>query len=259
MRSLRPLLSTIDLRTLRFFALAALTVIAVSLFFWFSARLVGVGDGETLRNLFTDLAESWWGLPIVVAVFVAAAFVGTPQFVLIAMVVATFGPVLGFGYAYVATMVSAALTFLLARWLGSGWFKGARVSRLEGVSDLIAQNGFLAALIVRIVPSAPFIVVNSALGLTRISVAAYMGGTAVGIVPKMAIIALFGKVIEQARAGDPSAIASLALALAIWVALAFIVKRVVSRVGDGPVPLTPSPPPHRRVIGQCAANPRCYS
>ena len=60
---------------------------------------------------------------------------------------------------------------------------------------LIGKNGFMASLIVRLVPSAPFIVVNMAAGVTPMKVRDFVAGTAIGIIPKIALTAFAG--------GDP--------------------------------------------------------
>ena len=63
-----------------------------------------------------DRLEAWlggfqhgpWGLFAAVAVFTLSAFVGVPQFILIAACVVAFGPWFGFAYSWVATVASAA-------------------------------------------------------------------------------------------------------------------------------------------------------
>ena len=63
------------------------------------------GREESLAWL-ESLSGSPWGLPAVVIVFCVAAFLGVPQFALIAASIAVFGPLPGAVYAWVANMVS---------------------------------------------------------------------------------------------------------------------------------------------------------
>jgi len=67
------------------------------------------------------------------------------------------------------------------------------------------------------------------LGLTATSYAAFISGTAIGILPKTALIALLGKVVERAQSGDLQAIQYLVLAALGWIALAFMTKWIVRR------------------------------
>jgi uncharacterized membrane protein YdjX (TVP38/TMEM64 family) len=68
--------------------------------------------------------------------------------------------------------------------------------------DHVGRNGFLASLVVRLVPSAPFIVVNMAAGVTPMRAFDFAAGTAVGIVPKIALTAFAGGSIARAMRGQ---------------------------------------------------------
>ena len=75
-------------------------------------QLPGLDQAEAwLRNL----AGSPWGLPAVVAVFCVAAFLGVPQFALLAASIAVFGPLIGGLYGWIANMLSGALTIVHVR------------------------------------------------------------------------------------------------------------------------------------------------
>lgn len=165
-----------------------------------------------------------------VILFVAAAFVGAPQFILIAACVVAFGPSLGFAYSWVATVVSAGVTY----WMGRGptarlldRFGGATVERL---TRFIGKNAFYASFIIRNVPSAPFIVVNMAFGASRASFPAFLLGCALGVLPKTALVAFFGGAVAAAASGDgvwTSAI--LAGVAVVWLGLMLAVREWVKR------------------------------
>ena len=57
---------------------------------------------------------------------------------------------------------------------------------------LVVRNGFLASLVVRLVPFAPFVVVNMAAGVTPIGALDFAAGTAIGILPKIVLTSLAG-------------------------------------------------------------------
>lgn len=168
-----------------------------------------------------------------VILFVAAAFVGAPQFILIAVCVVAFGPSLGFAYSWAATVVSAGVTY----WMGRGptarlldRFGGATVERL---TRFIGRNAFYASFIIRNVPSAPFIVVNMAFGASRASFPAFLAGCALGVLPKTALVAFFGGAVAAAASGDgvwTSAI--LAGVAVVWLGLMLGVREWVKRRED---------------------------
>jgi len=91
---------------------------------------------------------------------------------------------------------------------------------------LIARNGFIASLIVRLVPSAPFIVVNMAAGVTPMRFSHFLAGTAIGIIPKIALTAFAGNSIVQAmKGGGYQPFILLILAAAVWLAAGFVARR----------------------------------
>jgi uncharacterized membrane protein YdjX (TVP38/TMEM64 family) len=66
---------------------------------------------------------------------------------------------------------------------------------------MVGENGFFASLIVRQVPTAPFIVVNMAAGITPMRQWDFLGGTALGIIPKIALTAFAGASVLQVMKG----------------------------------------------------------
>lgn len=170
------------------------------------------------------------GLPVTILVFTLTAYVGAPQFVLILACVVAFGPEQGFWFAWIATVVSGAATYFTGRLAGAetrkrfGGATGGRFTRFMG------KNAFMASLIVRLVPSAPFVVVNMAFGAARVNFWAFIGGLTVGVLPKTAILAFSGDAIMDALEGKVgSAVLAGVIAIGLWVLVAYIVRRWVRR------------------------------
>lgn len=229
MAHLRAILKGRDKESLLHIGLLIFTVITVSVGFWLTANIIGLDENGIMARTFKSFAGSPWALPVVALGYTAASFIGAPQFLLFAITVAAFGPLYGFAYSVAATLVSASVNFLMARYLGADWLRQRGWQGIGNLSEMVGRNGFMSSLLVRIIPSAPFIVVNMGLGLTPTSFAAFFGGTAIGILPKAALIALLGKVVERAQTGDVEAIEYLVLATLGWIALAFLAKWIVRR------------------------------
>ncbi len=181
-------------------ALAFLLFGGVGVVLLFGAGLVGLSGAATAKA-WLAAADGPWALPAAVACFAALAFLGVPQIVLIAAAVAAFGPQRGAAYSWIGTLVSALVGF----WLGRVW--GARLlaripsQTVARVVALIARNGFMASLAVRLAPFAPFVVVNMAAGASAMSLPAFAGGTAIGIVPKILLTAFAGDSLIAAIGG----------------------------------------------------------
>lgn len=221
-RRIIDFVTNMDARAWRTVAVSFVLFGGVGVVFLFGAQLLGV-NGETAVEHWLGAASGPWALPMAVAAFAVLAFLGVPQFVLIAAAVVAFGPWTGFAYSWIGTLVSSLVGF----WLGRVY--GARILRdfaTEGVNKfmrMIGRNGFMASLIVRLVPSAPFIVVNMAAGVTPMRPRDFAAGTAIGIVPKIALTAFAGNSIVQAmKGGGKQHIVMIALAIAIWLAMGLV-------------------------------------
>ena len=82
----------------------------------FGKSQFGLAAEENLEAWLQGYAGSPLAFVATVALFIAAAFLGVPQFILIAACVVAFGPSLGFFYSWIATVVSAGVTY----WMGRG-------------------------------------------------------------------------------------------------------------------------------------------
>ncbi|AWM77030.1 TVP38/TMEM64 family protein [Phenylobacterium parvum] len=202
----------------------------VGLVFVFGARLLGFDSEAALEGWF-GAAHGPWALPAAVAAFAALAFLGAPQFVLIAAAVVAFGPLAGSVYSWVGTMVSALIGFAVGRVAGARTLRIFSGEGLDRFMALIGRNGFLASLLVRLVPSAPFIVVNMAAGVTPMRTLDFAGGTALGIIPKIALTAFAGGAAFRALTGGGIGhVALLVLAGATWIGMGLLAREWVRRV-----------------------------
>ena len=201
MRRLFSFLSNMDAQAWRTLLVSFVLFGGVGLVFVFGAPLLGLNEAATVEQ-WLHAASGPWALPVAVLAFAALAFVGVPQIMLIAAAVVAFGPTMGCLYSWVGTMVSALVGFYLGRAAGAkalDRFSGDGVRRFMA---LIGRNGLFASFIVRLVPSAPFIVVNMAAGVTPMRVLDFVIGTAAGIIPKIVLTAFAGNSIVRMMKGE---------------------------------------------------------
>jgi len=157
---------------------------------------------------------------IVTLVFCLSALFGAPQFVLIAACVVAFGPWWGFVYSWFATVVSAAMTFYMGRFMGKGLLQKMGGNHVDRLSGYIGKNAFSASFIVRNIPSAPFIVVNMAFGASQARFLHFICGCALGILPKTALVAMFGtSYTALTKGGNWKLAAGMAALAAVWLGL----------------------------------------
>jgi uncharacterized membrane protein YdjX (TVP38/TMEM64 family) len=200
--TLPPFLFSMDSRAWRAVLVTAVLFAGMAAVFLIGKTALGLETEERLQRWLGGLAGTGWGLPAVVVLFTAAAFLGAPQFLLIAVCVVAFGPWIGFLYAWLATVVSAAVTFYVGRGVGARALDRFGGRSMERLSRFVGRNAFVGSFIVRNVPSAPFIVVNMAFGVSRARFGSFLAGCALGVLPKTVVVALLGTSVRTAAVGD---------------------------------------------------------
>jgi uncharacterized membrane protein YdjX (TVP38/TMEM64 family) len=201
----------------------------VGLLFLCGAGLLGL-DGAVAARRWLAGAQGPLALPVCTAVFAGLAFVGVPQFVLIAAAVAAFGPAQGALYSWIGTLVSALVGFGLGRAFGAPLAATLGESRAAQFVALIGRHGRLASFAIRLAPFAPFVAVNMAAGAASIGVVDFTLGTALGILPKILLTAFAGAALTHGlTVGDWRAAAAMVLAGLVWIGLGLAARRWLRR------------------------------
>jgi uncharacterized membrane protein YdjX (TVP38/TMEM64 family) len=224
MRRILRFLTDMDARAWRMLLVSFMLFGGVGLVFLFGAQVLGF-DGEATVETWLGAASGPWSLPVAVAAFAILAFVGVPQFMLIAAAVVAFGPMTGVVYSWIGTMVSSLVGFCLGRFAGARALQTFSGDGVKRFMEMIGRNGFMASLIVRLAPSAPFIVVNMAAGVTPMRVTHFALGTAIGIVPKIVLTAFAGNSIVQVMKGQGGVhLIGLAVLAAAWLGVGWLAR-----------------------------------
>jgi uncharacterized membrane protein YdjX (TVP38/TMEM64 family) len=225
MRRILRFLTEMDAKAWRTLLVSFVLFGGVGVVFLFGAQVLGFNGEATVQN-WLGAASGPWSLPIAVSAFALLAFIGVPQFVLIAAAVVAFGAWTGFAYSWIGTMVSSLVGFYLGRMAGARTLETFSGESVRRFMDMVGRNGFLASLIVRLVPSAPFIVVNMAAGVTPMRVLHFAAGTAIGIIPKIALTAFAGNSIVAAMSGGGIQHVGGLIAIAVlWIAIGWYARR----------------------------------
>ena len=239
-RRLGQFLAAMDAKAITSLVVSLSLLLAVVAAFVLGPRFIQIGGDEGVASMMAGVADSPFAVLAVIGVFCALALLGFPQALLIAASVIAFGAVFGAVYSWVATMVSASFTFWLGRVMGGSWVHKLGDAHIGGLLSKLARRGIVASALVRVVPSAPFIVVNAAAGTAQIPYWKFLLGTGGGIIPKISLIAGLGALapdmmtLSGGLAGLRTYFASLGprefllgLAIfAVWIGLVFLVRRL---------------------------------
>ena len=167
---------------------------------------------------------------IVIALFVVGGVLVFPVLLLIAATAATFGPWLGFAYAASGALASALVTYGLGALIGRRTLDGLLGPRLNRVRRSIARRGVLAVAAVRMVPVAPFTLVNLVAGASRIPLLDYVLGTIIGMAPGLILMSALGhQIFSMITEPTLTNMLLLLVALLVWIALTIGVQSLLIR------------------------------
>lgn len=145
-----------------------------------------------------------------------------------------FGPVFGTLWNLLGATLGATLAFLAARFVASDWVERRAGERLQQLLAGVQAEGWRFVALMRLVPLAPFNLLNYALGLTRIRIAEYVITTLVCMVPGTAAYAWLGHAGREAAAGDSAALHYGVVGLGLLAAV-LMLPRLVGRLRAKPV------------------------
>ncbi len=145
-------------------------------------------------------------LGALVAVYVTVVALSVPCGLALTMASGfLFGPVVGGLAASFAATVGATIVFLAAKTsLGDG-LRAKAGPRMERFACGVCRDAFHYVLFLRLVPIAPFWLVNLAPALIGVPTRAYVTATAVGILPATFVFAALGSSLDSVIAAQEAA------------------------------------------------------
>ncbi|MGX9426585.1 MULTISPECIES: VTT domain-containing protein [Bradyrhizobium] len=196
---------------------------------WRHSFLSSYTDVGYVAGLIGKYAQSPLGPPAAVLAFLVGGLVIFPVVVLIAATAAALGPVKGFVAAAIGVLSSATLLFFIGRVLGQERLQSMLGRRALRVQERIIGKGVLAIAMIRMVPVAPFSVVNVLAGASRLRLTDFLIGTAFGMAPGIiAMAALGAQIADFARHASWWGALQLGLIIAIWLPLCLAAQFVVT-------------------------------
>ena len=165
-------------------AIVAAVVIALALGGFDALR-----DQDRVEEFLTESGP--WGPIVFILAFVALQPVSLPGAVLI--IPATFvwpwwEVTL---YTLAGGLLASTVGFVLARWIAQDWVRARLPDRMRAWESRLSEHGFVSTVLLRVVtgyaPPADWV-----LGVSRVSVPAFLAGTIVGLIPGTIALAVWG-------------------------------------------------------------------
>jgi len=168
-------------------------LIATVLVFAVAWRWTPLGDYlniETVTETASWLKAHRFGPVLVLLSYVVLGAVSFPVTLMIMATILVYGPWWGGWYAMLGALLSAVGMFGLGHLLGREIVGNMCGSLINRVNQRLAKSGVVAVIAFRVIPVAPFSVINLIAGVSAISFRDFVLGTCIGIIPGIVAISL---------------------------------------------------------------------
>jgi uncharacterized membrane protein YdjX (TVP38/TMEM64 family) len=208
----------------------ALGAIVLAIIAW---RISPVGDLDKAAEIIAEIADRPWAPAAVIGAFIVLGFLAFPVTLLIFSTIAVFGGWSGAVLAGLGAMASAIATYLVGRWLGARYVRRLVGPRINRMRRILSERGVAAVASMRLVPLAPFTVVNLIAGAIELSFLNYVAGTFFGLLPGLlAMSALGQQITELFTAPTVGGMLLLLCFVLIWMLLVLGVQLLIGRYRD---------------------------
>ncbi|MEM5326395.1 VTT domain-containing protein [Paraburkholderia sp. JHI2823] len=212
-------------RRLLLLGLCALLAVAMTLA-WHYTPLSRFVSLASIARAAHALAATRFGPLLVVGAYALAAISSVPITLLIVCAGLLFGAIDGSLYALSGSLLAALATYAIGRWAGRDAVRRRAGSRLNRLSKRLGRQGLAAVVVLRVLPLAPFVLVNLAAGASHIALRDYVLGTLIGMGPGIVLATTFAQQLADAvRHPDPLTLAALAGIGAALVGLSAALQR----------------------------------
>jgi uncharacterized membrane protein YdjX (TVP38/TMEM64 family) len=172
---------------------------------WIDTHVRGSGASGVLLYILSASIFAAVGLPRQIASFLGGY---------------AFGFMLGLVYALIASVIGAAATLLVARYLARDLVSHRLPARMRKIDEFLSRETFVSTLVIRLMPFGSNLATNLVAGISRAGVVAFLAGSFVGFIPQTAVFALAGSGVSvdpTLRIGVAAVLFLASSALGVWV------------------------------------------
>lgn len=158
-----------------------ISIFAIATVVVYNTPLKKYTNPHKLKGFF--LSFGYWAPIMYILAFAVKAIIPFPSSVFALAAGLVFGPFYGAVYSIIGSVISAAIAYQMSRKLGRDFIVKILGNKAKTLDRLTNVHGLEVVLFFRIVPSLPFDVFNLGAGLSDITFADFLIGTAIGMTP----------------------------------------------------------------------------
>lgn len=162
----------------------------------------------------------------VVVLYTLAGLLAFPIVILIPATAMVFGPMPGMLYSLCGLVANASVLYAVGHLLGRETLHHYAGNRVRQISGRLARHGFVTVALLRLLPVAPFFLINLISGASPINFRTYTVATVTGIAPALIVMTLAG---TQLKSTLDNPVPHQLLGCAITLVIALFVGRWLGR------------------------------
>jgi uncharacterized membrane protein YdjX (TVP38/TMEM64 family) len=167
---------------------------------------------------------------IIPAAYLIASLLSFPVTILILATAIVFGPIVGSAYSFAGCLLGAAATYAVGYFMGKDFVQRIAGRKWRRVEEKIGQSGIMAVAAIRLLPVAPFTIVNIVSGAFKVPILHYLLGSMLGLAPGILVINFFAHQFARAvRNPGVGSYAFLGVGVAITVAGVVWMRRKLAK------------------------------
>jgi uncharacterized membrane protein YdjX (TVP38/TMEM64 family) len=190
--------------------------------------LVSLVAQDRVREVMIDLVLwvrelGWSGALVYGLAYIVATVALVPGLILTLGAGFMYGPFVGALLVFVFSVAGASAAFFVAR----SWWRPWVLRKLQGrgtllsLDERVAKEGWKIVLLLRLSPLVPFSILNYLLGITKLSFRAYLGATAVGMIPGIMLYSYLGSALASlSQVSEGAGIGIATNSSAFWIGMA---------------------------------------
>ena len=172
-------------------AVAILMLLCAAAAAWKWTPLADLLTVEKMARWGASLRESPARHFYIIGAYIIGSLLLVPITLLILVTGIVFGPVTGSMYALIGCLAGALVTYAVGYFLGQDFVRKIAGAKWRRIEKGIGKTGIIAVATLRLLPVAPFTVVNIVSGAFKVPWRDYIIGSMLGLAPGILITNLF--------------------------------------------------------------------
>lgn len=214
-----------------FSGLALILGVVVAVAVWGVQFLPEDYSRETLTQMLEHNSQNkLLAFCLVLVVFVFTGFLFVPVTVVTLAVAAVYGPWFGVLFSITGALASAVVMFFIGHLLGDAGLRNLGGPKVQAVNDKLANATVFGVAVLRMVPIAPYTLVNLVAGISSLRFSVFVIGSLIGVSPALIANSLVGDSLFQLFT-NPSdqAVIYLVAGVLTWIALLLAAHKLSRR------------------------------